>query len=142
MLFEKIFWLSKTATMIRWLQLFFNYLMSRFEGFFQRLKASQQLFVEYWKKSPTTKIIVINTGIYVSRSWCSASGSSKSFLKTLWSNTFLARGSTHSQEDFILSLRTLSHTWAFLVSVFLLTFSVRLTHVRTHGKSTSKSRRK
>ena len=39
--------------------------MSRFEGVFKRILEGQQKLRQYWKKSPTAKIVLLNTGIYV-----------------------------------------------------------------------------
>ena len=89
--------------------------MSRFEGLFSRLKNGQKLFVEYWKKSPSTKIIIINTGVYVVVALFSASGSSKSYLKILWSNIFPVKDLTCSKGEFTLFLPMDSLIWVFLV---------------------------
>lgn len=39
----------------------FNKLKDMFKQIYERRKD----IVEYWKKSPTTKIVLINTGVYV-----------------------------------------------------------------------------
>ena len=89
--------------------------MSRFEGIFTRLKAGAELLSTYWKKSPSTKIILINTGVYVLFFSTSACGNSKSYQRISWSSIFHAKDSIFSQVDFIPLQHTPSRTWEFLV---------------------------
>lgn len=53
--------------------------MSQFKDLFKRLLERSKGITDYWKKSPTTKIILINTGVYVFILSPSACGSSKSY---------------------------------------------------------------
>lgn len=55
-----------------------------FKEFLKRFAESQRRLVDYWKRSPTNKLIIINTGVYVFMYRFSACGNSRSFLKILW----------------------------------------------------------
>ena len=39
--------------------------MSQFQDFLKRMAERGQHLLAYWRKTPTTKIILINTGVYV-----------------------------------------------------------------------------
>jgi len=45
-----------------------------FKEFLKRLGESQKRLVDYWKRSPTNKLILINTGVYVHLLLSSACG--------------------------------------------------------------------
>lgn len=51
--------------------------MSQFREFLKKVVESQKRVMDYWRKTPTSKIILLNTGIYVPPLSPSASGSSK-----------------------------------------------------------------
>lgn len=53
----------------------FNRIKDLFKQLFERRKD----ILEYWKKSPTTKIVLINTGVYVTLTPLSACGNSNSY---------------------------------------------------------------
>ena len=55
--------------------------MSQFKDLFKRLLEKTKGITDYWKKSPTTKIILINTGVYVYLISCSACGNFESYPK-------------------------------------------------------------
>lgn len=50
-------------------------LMSQFKDLFKRLLEKTKGITDYWKKSPTTKIVLINAGVYVCLISYSACGS-------------------------------------------------------------------
>lgn len=51
-------------SMLTWIKIYILE-MSQFREILQRLRQQGQNLVSYWKKTPTTKIILINTGLYV-----------------------------------------------------------------------------
>lgn len=113
--------------------------MSMFKDFFKKMAERGQLLKAYWNKSPTTKIVVINTGVYVSIVTCSWCGKWDSSLKILWSNTSPANASIFQRGDFTLSSLTPSHTWASSVLVVQNKCSVRSPYGWLNGQSDSRS---
>ena len=88
-----------------------------FKEFLAKLTKAQKVLGDYWRRSPTNKLILINTGVYVRISSSSACGSSESSLKISWSNISHANDSMLNQADCTPSSAMPFPIWVSLVYV-------------------------
>ena len=55
---------------------------NRFKDLFKKILDKRKDFVQYWNKSPSTKIIILNVGVYVHNHQFSVFGNLSLFLKS------------------------------------------------------------
>ena len=110
---------------------------NRFKDLFKKILDKRKDFVQYWNKSPSTKIIILNVGVYVHNHQFSVFGNLSLFLKSSQSNTSQQKNIMSQKVDYILSLLIPFPTQESSVYVNKNKFSLRCAHAWTHGKSDS-----